>query len=58
MGAGIYKGISLSAGIRNLLDNAYFEHLNRRLNPGIAGTGSQYLYEPGRSAFVELNLQF
>lgn len=57
-GARIYKGVSLSAGIRNLLDNAYFEHLNRRLNPGIAGTDGQYLYEPGRSAFLELNVQF
>lgn len=58
LGAAIYKGISISAGIRNLLDNAYFEHLNRRLNPGIAGADGEYLYEPGRSAFVELNVQF
>lgn len=44
---------SVSAGIENILNNAYYEHLNRR----IIGT-VQKLYEPGRVFYINLAIQF
>ena len=41
--------ITLSGGVNNLLDQAYYEHLNRK----IIGTKGK-LYEPGRVFFVNL----
>jgi len=40
---------SVIGGVNNMLDNAYYEHLNRR----ILGTDS-FIYEPGRSFYVNL----
>ncbi len=40
---------SVVGGVNNILDNAYFEHLNRR----VLGTNSR-IYEPGRVFFVNL----
>jgi len=48
----IYKhnaNLSVIGGVNNLLDNAYYEHLNRR----ILGTDSR-IYEPGRSFYINL----
>ncbi|NCA86395.1 MAG: TonB-dependent receptor [Clostridia bacterium] len=43
--------LSASAGVSNLLDAAYYEHLNRRI------IGSQAaLYEPGRSFYLNIIL--
>ncbi len=41
--------LNLTAGVNNLFDKAYYEHLNRKI------TGSSLrLYEPGRSFFINL----
>lgn len=45
------KNISLNAGVNNLFNTSYYEHLNRRMT----GTTDK-LYEPGRSFFINLNL--
>ncbi|MCK4407067.1 MAG: TonB-dependent receptor, partial [Bacteroidales bacterium] len=46
------KYLSLSAGVNNIFNKAYYEHLNRRI------IGSrQPLYEPGRVFFVNLILK-
>ena len=43
------KHLSITGGVNNIFDNAYFEHLNRNI------IGEQYeLYEPGRSFWVNL----
>lgn len=45
------KNIEINAGINNIFDVSYYEHLNRRI------TGSsEKLYEPGRVFFVNLYL--
>jgi len=43
--------ISLAAGISNIFDKAYYEHLNRRV---IGSTRS--LYEPGRIFYLNVIL--
>jgi len=48
----VYKhnnNLSVIGGINNLLDQAYYEHLNRR----ILGTDSR-IYEPGRSFYINV----
>ncbi len=57
LSAQLLDGVSLSGGVRNLLDESYYEHLNRRFNPGVEST-SDYLLEPGRSFFLELSVRF
>jgi len=47
----ITKNINLNAGVNNIFDVSYYEHLNRR----IVGS-TEKLYEPGRMFFVALNL--
>ncbi len=42
-----YKPVTLSAGVNNLFNVAYYDHLNRRI-PG----STLNLYEPGRSVYV------
>ena len=53
----IYRGVNVSAGVRNLFDEDYYEHLNRQFNPGVNPTGD-YLPEPGRRVFAELSIRF
>lgn len=43
------KYFSVVGGVNNIFDNAYFEHLNRR----VIGTNTR-IYEPGRVLFVNL----
>jgi len=43
----------ISAGVENLFDNAYYEHLNRR----IVGSNEKLL-EPGRVLYVTLTVKF
>ncbi|MFW6346991.1 MAG: TonB-dependent receptor domain-containing protein [Cyclonatronaceae bacterium] len=58
-GIRLYQQLDLNAGVRNLFDEAYSEHLNRSFNPEFTGgTGAVKLMEPGRRAFVELNWRF
>jgi len=45
--------LEFSAGIRNLLDTAYYEHLNR----SVRGTNTP-IYNTGRNIFLALTLQF
>jgi iron complex outermembrane receptor protein len=45
------KLIRLTAGISNLFNKAYYEHLNRR----IIGSGGNF-YEPGRTVFMNLKI--
>jgi iron complex outermembrane receptor protein len=45
------KNIDINAGVNNILDVSYYEHLNRK----IVGT-TEKLYEPGRVFFITLNL--
>jgi len=47
----ITKNININAGINNIFDVSYYEHLNRK----IVGS-TEKLYEPGRMFFVTLNL--
>ena len=47
----ITKNINLNAGVNNIFDVSYYEHLNRK----IVGS-TEKLYEPGRMFFVTLNL--
>ncbi|HOI88630.1 MAG TPA: TonB-dependent receptor [Lentimicrobium sp.] len=47
------KFLTFSAGINNLLDKAYYDHLNRK----ILGS-TERLYEPGRTFFANLKLNF
>ena len=44
---------SVSAGVENILNNPYYEHLNRR----IVGS-TEKLYEPGRVLYINLMMQF
>lgn len=48
-----WKFASINAGVENLIDSPYYEHLNRRMT----GTTAR-LYEPGRVFFIHLQLQF
>ena len=49
----IKQNIRLSAGVNNVLDNYYYEHLNRR----IVGS-SVRMYEPGRNFYININIDF
>lgn len=55
--AALYDNIMFSGGVRNLFDEAYYEHLNRRFNPGVNPSGN-VLLEPGRRLFAELSVGF
>ena len=57
LSSSVTTGITVSAGVRNLFDEDYYEHLNRQFNPGVNPTGS-YLPEPGRRFFAEVTLRF
>jgi iron complex outermembrane recepter protein len=50
----INSTVSLNAGIKNLFDEAYYEHLSR----GMRTDPPRPLYAPGRSFFLKLNLNF
>ncbi len=44
---------TIAAGVDNIFDNAYYEHLNRRIVGSL-----QRLYEPGRVFYVNLAVKF
>ncbi len=56
-GIQIAQGFDLTAGVRNLLDTNYEEHLNRNFNPEFDSARNK-LYEPGRRVFIELSYRF
>jgi iron complex outermembrane receptor protein len=45
--------LSFTAGIYNILDKGYYDHLNRKQS----GTTGK-LYEPGRTLFINMKIQF
>jgi iron complex outermembrane receptor protein len=53
LGYQITNNLSLNAGIHNLLDKNYFEHLNR----SVRGTKAA-IFAPGRNIFANLNFTF
>jgi len=53
----IYRGVTVSGGVRNLFDEDYYEHLNRQFNPMENPSGG-YLPEPGRRFFAEVSFRF
>lgn len=50
--------LKLSAGIDNLLDKAYYEHLNLAGNTGFGFPAETPVNEPGRSAWLRMDLSF
>ncbi len=48
----------LTAGIDNLFDKAYAEHLNLAGNAGFGFSGGTRINEPGRSAWVRADVKF
>jgi iron complex outermembrane recepter protein len=48
----VNKAIGITAGINNVFDKSYYEHLNRK----IIGT-TEKLYEPGRVMYIQINIQ-
>ena len=48
------KYFSLTSGVQNLFDKAYYEHLSR----SIRAMGSRPIYSPGRSFYVSLAFSF
>ncbi len=56
-GVNLFAGLNLSAGVRNLFNENYQEHLNRNFNPEFDSDRGK-LFEPGRRVFIELNYRF
>ena len=48
------KVFSMSTGVQNVFDQAYYEHLSR----SVKGTMSQPIYNPGRNFFISVNMSF
>jgi len=53
IGYQITNSLSLSAGVNNVLDENYYEHLNR----SVRGTNSP-IFAPGRNIFANINFTF
>jgi iron complex outermembrane receptor protein len=47
-----YKFVEISAGVNNLFNKLYYEHLNRKVR-----TTGVPIYEPGRSFFVNIEIK-
>ena len=52
------KNFKLSAGVDNLLDKAYSEHLNQAGNAGVGMSASERINEPGRSLWARMDVSF
>ncbi|MGL5556918.1 MAG: TonB-dependent copper receptor, partial [Aeromonas veronii] len=55
------KGWQLSAGVDNLFDTFYYEHLSKSVHASQAGLGyeqSGRIPEPGRSYWLSVNYRF
>lgn len=48
----VNKTVGITAGINNVFDKSYYEHLNRK----IIGT-TEKLYEPGRVLYIQINIE-
>jgi len=49
-----HKIVRVTAGVQNLFDENYYEHLNR----SVRGNNPKPIYSPGRNFFISLNLNF
>jgi iron complex outermembrane receptor protein len=49
---------TLSAGIDNIFDRAYYEHLNLAGNAGWGFSANERMYEPGRVFWAKLSAEF
>ncbi|WP_437890406.1 TonB-dependent copper receptor [Phytobacter sp. V91] len=54
----VNKNVKLSAGVDNLFDKAYSEHLNLAGNSSFGYSSSQAVNEPGRTYWAKVNLTF
>lgn len=54
----VSKNFKLSAGVDNLLDKAYSEHLNQAGNAGVGMSASERINEPGRSLWARMDVSF
>lgn len=54
----VSQHFKLSAGVDNLLDKAYSEHLNQAGNAGVGLSASERINEPGRSLWARLDVSF
>lgn len=53
IGYQVTRGLSVNAGVTNLLDQAYYEHLNR----SVRGTNDA-IFAPGRNIFINIHHAF
>jgi len=54
----VSKSVKLSAGVDNLFDKAYAEHLNLAGNAGFGYSGTETVNEPGRTFWTKVDLSF
>ncbi|MFC3606487.1 TonB-dependent copper receptor [Stutzerimonas tarimensis] len=54
----VNRRLKLSAGVDNLLDKTYSEHLNLAGNAGFGFPGDERINEPGRTGWVRMDLGF
>jgi len=54
----VSKNLKLSAGVDNLFDKAYAEHLNLAGNAGFGYSGTETVNEPGRTFWTKVDLSF
>lgn len=54
----VSKNLKLSAGVDNLFDKAYAEHLNLAGNAGFGYSGTETVNEPGRTLWTKVDLSF
>lgn len=50
-----YRFVALRTGVENVLNENYYDHLNRRV---VGGNLNDKIYEPGRNYFVTVRLSF
>jgi len=54
----VSKNLKLSAGVDNLFDKNYAEHLNLAGNAGFGYSGTETVNEPGRTLWTKVDLSF
>ena len=54
----VNENFKLSAGVDNVLDKAYSEHLNQAGNAGVGMSADERINEPGRSLWARLDVSF
>ena len=54
----VTRNVKLSAGVDNLFDKAYTEHLNKAGNAGIGLSADERINEPGRTWWARVDMSF